>query len=432
MKVDVQVISTDTIKPSSPTPDHLRHHTLSFIDQITPSIFMPLVLFYQREDARANLTNEERQDWIKISLSEALTLFYPLAGRVKDNFHVDCNDEGVHYVEAKATCKLSEFLEDPNPAENNKFLPFQLDDVNEHALAIQFTSFDCGGIAIGLVFAHKVADASSFFLFLNSFAAIARGSGDIATPRFDAAKIFPPETFLSKSPIAGVEKKNISIKRFVFDASAISAIRAKYSTNDTNIEYPRPTRVEALSAFIYSRFVAATQPNADPNKVCTVFHIANLRPRMVPPLSENYFGNMSLSTVSVLSRDSEDGFHSLVIPVRDAIRKADMNYVKSFKQSGGHLSFIIDNRERFDKGEVISLAFTSLCRFPVFEADFGWGKPLWVGSGRLIYPNLVTFFDRKSGSGVEVWINLDEEDMAKFEVDKELLAHVSSTKVSEV
>jgi shikimate O-hydroxycinnamoyltransferase len=50
----------------------------------------------------------------------------------------------------------------------------------------------------------------------------------------------------------------------------------------------------------------------------------------------------------------------------------------------------------------------------------------------LIFPNLVTFFDRKSGSGVEVWINLDEEDMAKFEVDKELLAHVSSPKVSAV
>jgi shikimate O-hydroxycinnamoyltransferase len=49
-----------------------------------------------------------------------------------------------------------------------------------------------------------------------------------------------------------------------------------------------------------------------------------------------------------------------------------------------------------------------------------------------LYKNLVGFFDRKSGSGIEVWINLDEEDMAKFEVDKELLAYVSSAKVSVV
>jgi len=436
--VDVEVISTDTIKPSSSTPDHLRRHTLSFIDQITPSIFMPLLLFYPRDHGVANLSNEERQDRIKQSLSQAVTRFYPLAGRVKDNFHVDCNDEGAYYVEAKAKCSLSEFLEDPNPAENNKFLPISLEDhVSEVALAIQFTSFNCGGIAIAFVFAHKVMDASSFFLFLNTFSAIARGSGDvIVTPRFEAAKIFPPLPLLGQSSLSGGQtgKKNIVIKRFVFDTSAVAALRAKYSTDDPNIEYPRPTRVEALSAFISSRFFAATQTDADPNKVCTVFSIANLRPRMEPPLSENYFGNMSVSTVSVLSRsvDREDGFHSVVVPLRDAIRKVDVNYVKRFGESDGHLGFIRENAERLSKGEVISLAFTSLCRFPVFEADFGWGKPVWVGSGKLIYPNLVTFFDTKSGNGVEVWINLDEEDMAKFEVDKELLAHVSSPKVSAV
>ena len=38
-------------------------------------------------------------------------------------------------------------------------------------------------------------------------------------------------------------------KRFVFDALAIAEIRGKYSSDDKNIEYPRPTRVEALSAF---------------------------------------------------------------------------------------------------------------------------------------------------------------------------------------
>jgi hypothetical protein len=71
MKVDVQVISTDTIKPSSSTPDHLRHHTLSFIDQIAPPFFMPFLLFYPR-DGVAHLTSEERQGRIKQSLAEAL------------------------------------------------------------------------------------------------------------------------------------------------------------------------------------------------------------------------------------------------------------------------------------------------------------------------------------------------------------------------
>ncbi|KAE8023614.1 hypothetical protein FH972_009289 [Carpinus fangiana] len=431
MKAEVQLISSDTIKPSSSTPEHLRHHTLSFIDQITPSIFMPLLLFYSRDVGVAHLSNEERQTRIKKSLSEALTRFYPLAGRIKDNFHVDCNDEGVHYVEAKATCKLSEFLEDPNPAEHNKFLPYELDAVNELALAVQLTTFDCGGIVIGVVFAHKVLDASSFFLFLNSWAAIARGSSNVATPLFESATIFPPVTVPSFiAPRGSPGKEKIATKRFVFEGSAIAVLRDKYSSDDANIEYPRPTRVEALSAFIYDRFLAATQP--DPNKLYSLSHVANVRTRLDPPLSENYFGNISLATSFEISRDTEDVFQRIVLPLRDAMKKVDMNFVKSFQESGGSSNFFLENLERYRKGEVVALGFTSLCRFPVYEADFGWGKPVWVASARLLYKNLVGFFDMKSGNGIEVWINLDEEDMAKFEVHKELLACVSSAKVSVV
>ena len=167
MKFDIQIVFTDIIKPSSPTPDHLRHYTLSFIDQIMPQIFMPFVLFYPH-DASANLSNEQLHDQLKKSLSEVLTLFYPLAGRVKEKLYVDCNDEGVHYVEAKAECKLSEFLDDLIPDELDKFLPFELDAVNGLAIAVQVTFFNCGGMVVGLVFDHKVMDACSFFFFVKS------------------------------------------------------------------------------------------------------------------------------------------------------------------------------------------------------------------------------------------------------------------------
>jgi hypothetical protein len=59
---------------------------------------MPFVLFYPHESS-ANFSNLERHDRFKKSLSEVLTHFYPLAGRVKEKLYVDCNDEGVHYEE---------------------------------------------------------------------------------------------------------------------------------------------------------------------------------------------------------------------------------------------------------------------------------------------------------------------------------------------
>ncbi|KAG6713754.1 hypothetical protein I3842_05G169500 [Carya illinoinensis] len=427
----IQVISEESIKPSSPTPPHLRHYQLSFLDQIAPPVFMPLVLFFPNLEAHNSLANLSKVLQLKKSLSETLTRFYPLAGRVKDNLCVDCNDEGVHYVEAKANCQLVEFLEDPVPAELNKFLPLALDDIKDLAVVVQVTSFNCGGIAIGLGMSHKVADALSFFTFLNSWAAINNTLGEnceimVSRPRFDSATLFPPKALTGFEPRTGIVKDNIVTKRFVFDASAIAAVKAKYTENS---EHPtRPTRVEALSAFIWTRFMATTQSKSDQQrKLYTVLHAVNLRTRMDPPLLENYFGNISRVAISVPSMDNDHPgeYHGILNQVRESIRKVNVDFVKELRENEGHLNFIKELAARLTEGELVSFSFTSLCRFPIYEADFGWGKPVWVGSASLTFKNLVAFLDTKSGNGIEAWINLKEEDMAKFECDEELLALVS-------
>lgn len=133
-EMEVEVVSRDTIKPSSPTPDHLRHYKLSFLDQIQVPVFMPLVIFFPRDDV---VSLDEKCSRIKRSLADALAKFYPLAGRVRDNLYVDCNDEGALYVEARVRCKLSDILENPVPRVLNRFLPCELDDVQDLAVAVQ-------------------------------------------------------------------------------------------------------------------------------------------------------------------------------------------------------------------------------------------------------------------------------------------------------
>ena len=424
MKLEVQVISEDTVKPSSPTPQHLHHYQLSFLDQLQPLVFMPLVFYYPNY-SEANLSNEEQSDRIKKSLADALTRFHMLAGRVKDNLCIDCSDEGVHYVEAKVKCSLSEFLTSPTPCELNKFLPFELDEVNELPTAIQVTFFNCGGLAIGILMSHRIIDALSFILFLKSWSAIARGDGNIVSPPMDSAKLFPPQDLSGFNPNIGITKDKIVTKRFVFDASAIAEIRDKYSSDDKNIEYPRPTRVEALSAFIWSRLMAATQPKPDPNKIYSIIHAVNLRTKTDPPLPYDYFGNISRFAMSVPSRDIEEGFHGIIKPIREGIKKIDGNFVKMLQQGDLYLKYVKENSSIFLKGELLTLSFTSLCKFPLYEVDFGWGKPAWVSSSKFTFKNLVGFIDTKSGDGIEAWFHLKEEDMDKFETDKELLSFVS-------
>ena len=281
--IDIQVVFKGSIKPSVPTPDHLRHYQLSFLDQIKPPYFIPMVLFYSQEALTNILTKEQRSDTIKKSLSEALTHFYPLAGRVKSKLYVDCNDEGAYYVEAEAKCQLSDILQNPNPHDMNEFLPLELYDANGLSSMVQVTFFDCGGMAIGVGLHHEVADALSLIMFLNSWSALARGQNDFKTPIFGGAKLFPPQD-LSTFPrdFRNVKDNKIVSKRFVFDASKIATLVDKYS--DDNTSAGRPTRFEAISAFIWNRFVVATGPKETQGKIYKFRGLVNIRKRMEPKL----------------------------------------------------------------------------------------------------------------------------------------------------
>ncbi|KAL0326668.1 UNVERIFIED_CONTAM: Vinorine synthase [Sesamum angustifolium] len=200
MEIEIEVISKEIIKPSSPTPESLRKYQLSFLDQIAPPVFMPLVYFYQ---ADAKFSNPGKSNHLKQSLSRVLSRFYPLAGRLVEDLYIDCNDKGAPYVEAIANCSISQVITNPVPKIMDKFLPYKVDDVQNLGMAVQVTYFQCGGTAVGLVISHKIADALSYFLLANTWAAVARNGNydDVPGPQFEGAKIFPPRDAAGSSPV---------------------------------------------------------------------------------------------------------------------------------------------------------------------------------------------------------------------------------------
>ena len=423
--LSIEVISEEIIKPSSPTPDNLTHYKLSFNDQLSPPVYNPMVLFFAPDHSDIEFNIDDISNRLKNSLSEVLTKYYPLAGRFKENRFIHCNDEGIPYVKTQVKCKLSDVTNNPIPGELNKLVPFELDALTDITFGVQLNVFECGAIGIGACMSHKIADALSFFVFLKIWAATTFGDDNIESPQFEAATLFPPKDLSGYASGFGIIKEDIITKRYVFDASMIETLRAKYADNEGLENQKKPSRVEALSTFIWTRFVAATKDESGPEKLYTVNHAVNLRPRTDPPQPQLSFGNLFSIAITIPILKNGDEGQGVVRQVREGISKIDKAYVKKLGEGSQHLSFMRDRASRFTKGEMVTFSFTSLCRFPLYETDFGWGKPIWVGSPALTFKNLVFFIDTPSGNGIEAYVSLKKEEMAKFESDEEFLTFVS-------
>ncbi|KAF3959783.1 hypothetical protein CMV_015434 [Castanea mollissima] len=219
--------------------------------------------------------------------------------------------------------------------------------------------------------------------------------------QFEASTLFPPTTTSNLSDFqretTPIKEKSV-LKRFVFSSASIVALKAKYTEN---LECPlHPSRVEALSAFLWSRYVVAAEANFGPKKLNLLLHAVNLQTRMDPSLTRNSFGNIFRFATVILYIEERNGF---VGKVRAAIRKIDNEYVKKLQDHTQQLDFLKETSGIFMK-DVVPFIFSSLCRLPKYEMDFGWGNPMWIGQVSLPFKNVVVFIDNKSGDGIEAWL----------------------------
>ncbi|XP_042035395.1 vinorine synthase-like [Salvia splendens] len=226
MEIETKLISIKTIKPSSPTPKSLQKYQLSFLDQLAFTTFIPFVYFYT---PNPNFSKSLKSNQLKKSLSEALSIYYPLAGRLVGNLYVECNDAGFAFIEGEADCDVSQFIADPNDKSLEKFLPQnKTKEFHNLFLAVRVTYFRCGGVGVGIVLSHKIVDGLSSLSFVNTWSALARGGGGDATlPNFDVAYAPPLDILSFEPPVMELATEEVICKFITFSASEIASLQER-------------------------------------------------------------------------------------------------------------------------------------------------------------------------------------------------------------
>ncbi|XP_059638586.1 stemmadenine O-acetyltransferase-like [Cornus florida] len=384
MMMNIEVLSRETIKPSSPTPQHLRNLRLSLLDQLSVRFYVPIIFFY-----------DHMRIILKKSLGECLSRYYPLAGTIRDDISVDCNDAGAEYIEARVGCKLSEAIKKSDFELLKPLLPFDpygnVIGRREALVGVKFNVFDCGGVGIGMCVSHRIADAASVSAFVNAWATMSRGGGsstEADDPIFDAALLFPP---------IDIVPAGFKLEKRASSSSCVGVLN-KYS----------PTCVQVVSALIWNTFMTTIRSKPKPGNECVAVHAVNLRDKMVPPLPNHFFGNLLQIGVAATTVDGDKDLGALASLIGNGVREINDEYVRRLKMEDDHVDSSKKERDRFLKGEKEVFASSSWCRFPRYEVDFGWGKPV----GKRV--------------GIEAWVNLSEQDMAILQHDLDLLSFVSS------
>lgn len=120
----LKVIKIEVVVPKPPCHEHRLPFTN--LDLVVPPIDSGAFLYYKKPHDQMDVTT--MIDALKTSLSQALGLFYTLAGKIVRNafgeLEIHCNNKGVEFIEAAADVELRD-LNFYNPDENvgGKLMP---------------------------------------------------------------------------------------------------------------------------------------------------------------------------------------------------------------------------------------------------------------------------------------------------------------------
>lgn len=405
------------------------------------------LLFYALDNTSAHDPYASSVDLLKSGLADALVDFFPWAARAFEQedgrLALDCNDAGVEFIEASIDVPFSSLEQD-----GFQYRPFfkQLAPMGELGkgncldqplLSVQVTRFpEDEGVALGVAQSHVIADGHSLWHFMNSWAECSRGLPISMRPLHMRTELGPEKLILPERKMGdrsitrglvmpGFPPTEGLVQRdFHFTGDMVQRLK-QITAEDGKVPL---TSYEALCAHLWKHSTAARKVS-DATKSGIFVH-ANCRNRLVPPLPAAYFGNVIIreavaTTAEELHRESlratGERVHGLIVSLDNKMFKTEMGMleVRNPMPPMPPMPLFMPNIE----GRMVELNMTSSPRFPVYEVDFGWGRPLCVRPAWIRGDGEVAMFPGREGGGsVDVCLALPEPIMQRLQHDHSFLS----------
>jgi len=422
----VTIVASHNVTPNEPTPNDPLW--LSDSDQIGNLRHVSCFYVYKAKHDKNAL---ER---LMKSLSKILVHYYPVAGRLRltesGRMELNCNAKGVTLVEAETTNTFADYGDFSPSLFTEELVPKvdytqPIEDIP--LMLIQLTTFDGGeGLAIGTLTSHPLADATSMMPFVNNWGKLTRGEElePNEIPFLDRTLLKLPPQHSSPSvklpewkPVQQAqEQEQRKRSAALFKLSAKQVERLKEKANDkASSEGVRPfSRFEAIAAHIWRCASKARASAESSNHPTLVRFSVDIRKRLNPPLPQNYFGNALAKTVTPKCNEGEIISNPLSYAtqkIREAVYMVTDEYIRS------QLSVIL-GQEQLDsiraffmgQGHLLNVPYagnhnillTSWLGMPIYEADFGWGKPMHYGLASAFQEDRAAILPSSDGDGVAV------------------------------
>ncbi|WMV49244.1 hypothetical protein MTR67_042629 [Solanum verrucosum] len=439
----LSTISKKVVKPFSPTPSTQKIHKFSLLDQCMGNFYMPLVLFYPKHQLEQG--PKQLSKLLENSFSKALTYHQPWVGSLRDNATIHCDDTGAEFFDVEVNCSMNQVVHRPDltfpPGLSWKNVP-HANDGGRLSVA-QLSHFDCGGMSISVCMSHKVGDARSAFSFLKDWATITRQypNDELSCPSYyvqDSLMPSLPDGPL-KFPVVVEPNEEESVefeKRFFLSESNIRALKALIVDDPSSI-VQNPTTTEVVSAIVYkcAAIAGANISNGNDSSSQMVL-VSDLRKTIPPSIkSTSTIGNI-LTAFSTPIYNLEDlRLPKLVADIRKS--KHELSTRDNFKENKW-ISEMLEYANKINTGIEDDQSYrqksschdvyrcSSICNIPFQDLDFGWGRPTRASIASTPFSNMIYLMNTQDqNKGIEVFINLNQQQMSIFEQDKEFLQFAS-------